>query len=87
MVIAITTGDPIQPLSFDLETLLSTLKDKLTSSLNEVITETMRKQFEKEISTLMQKVESLTAKVKKGLPPMFLRKSSLHAYYMFQSEF
>ena len=27
-------NQPIQPLSFDLETLLSTLQDKLTSSLN-----------------------------------------------------
>ena len=54
-----------QPLSPNLKVLISTLQDKLTSSLNELIAETiitMRKHFENEISTLTSKVNSCAAK-------------------------
>ena len=54
-----------QPLSFNLKVLMSTLQDRLTSSLNELIAETiitMTKYFENEISTLMNKVDSCAAK-------------------------
>ena len=58
---------PSQYHHFDLENLTGTLQAKITTSVKEVIAQTldsMRNHFEKEIRTLVKRVESLTLKVR-----------------------